>query len=97
MVDLSHFAEKGSFLEGTGSIVFDHLNKIAYACRSNRTDIKLLELVCNKLQYKHVNFESVDKNGLPIYHTNVMMWIGTNVAAICSESIKNAEVKLKCY
>ena len=73
--------------------MFDHLTKTAYACRSNRTDIKLLELVCDKLNYTYIDFDSADQNGFPIYHTNVMMWIGTDVAAICIESIKNVEVK----
>ena len=92
IVDLSHLAEEGMFLEGTGSIVFDHISKIAYACRSNRTNIKLLEKVCSKLEYEYVEFDAVDEKGLPIYHTNVMMWIGTNVTAICSDAIKNTEV-----
>ena len=82
------------FLEGTGSIVFDHISKIAFACRSNRTNINLLRHVCNKLKYKSFEFDAVDEDGISIYHTNVMMWIGTNVAAICSEAIKNAEVYL---
>ena len=85
------------FLEGTGSIVFDHENKIAYACRSNRTNVNLLKFVCQKLGYSLAEFDAVDGNGIPIYHTNVMMWIGTEVAAICSESIKDPEVDIKCF
>ena len=80
------------FLEGTGSIVFDHENKIAYACRSKRTNVNLLKFVCQKLGYSSAEFDAVDANGVPIYHTNVMMWIGTEIAAICSESIKDKEV-----
>ena len=94
MVDLTHFVEEDMFLEGTGSIVFDHICKIAFACRSNRTNINLLRHVCNKLKYKSVEFEAVDEDGISIYHTNVMMWIGTKVAAICSEAIPNSEVYL---
>ena len=85
------------FLEGTGSIVFDHENKVAYACRSNRTNINLLKFVCQKLGYSLAEFDAVDGDGIPIYHTNVMMWIGTEVAAICSESIKDSEVDIKYY
>ena len=95
MVDLSHLAEKNMFLEGTGSIVFDHTNRMAYACKSDRTNIDLLKLVCDHLGYKYIEFTAVDQSGLPIYHTNVMMWIGTEVAAICSESIIDPKVTLK--
>ena len=94
LVDLTHFAEEDMFLEGTGSIVFDHIAKIAYACRSNRTNINLLRHICNKLKYKSVEFDAIDEDGVSIYHTNVMMWIGTNIAAVCSEAIKNTEVFL---
>ena len=94
LVDLSHFEEEDMFLEGTGSIVFDHISKIAYACHSNRTNMNLLRHICKKLEYKTVGFDAIDENGISIYHTNVMMWIGTNVAAICSEAIKNTEVFL---
>ena len=85
-------ADEEIYLEGTGSIVFDHIRKLAFACRSNRTNINLLKTVCQKLQYDYIEFDAVDEKGLPIYHTNVMMWIGTNVCAICIEAIKNKEV-----
>ena len=96
LIDISNFAEDEMFLEGTGSIVFDHENKVAYACRSNRTNVNLLKFVCQKLGYSLAEFDAVDGNGIPIYHTNVMMWIGTEVAAICSESIKDSEVDINC-
>ena len=95
LIDISMFAEDDMFLEGTGSIVFDHENKIAYAARSNRTNINLLKFVCQKLGYSSAEFDAVDGNGVPIYHTNVMLWIGTEVAAICSESIKEPKVTIK--
>ena len=95
IIDISKFAEEDMFLEGTGSIVFDHENKIAYAARSNRTNINLLKFVCQKLGYSSAEFDAVDGDGVPIYHTNVMMWIGTEVAAICSESIIDPKVTLK--
>ena len=97
IIDISNFAEDDMFLEGTGSIVFDHENKVAYACRSNRTNINLLKFVCQKLGYSLAEFDAVDGDGIPIYHTNVMMWIGTEVAAICSKSIKDSEVDIKYY
>lgn len=78
-------------LEGTGSIVFDYLHKRAYACRSPRTDEALLRLVCARLGYAPVVFSSRDRDGQLIYHTNVMMWIGTPAAGICLDSITDPE------
>jgi len=74
-------------MEGTGSIVFDHTNRIAYACLSPRTDKDVFLKVCSILQYKPVYFYSRDKSGKEIYHTNVVMCIGKGFAVICLESI----------
>ena len=87
--DLSPNAEKGLFLEGTGSIIFDHLGKLAYACVSPRTDLSLLNALCKKNGYNAISFESLDVEGRQIYHTNVMMSIASNIVLICSESIQN--------
>lgn len=87
VVDLTSSEEVGAFLEGTGSIIFDHINQIAYACKSARTNEKLLDSLCEKINYKSILFEAVDENGLPIYHTNVMMWIGEKLAGVCLDSI----------
>ena len=86
-VDLRPYANEGRFLEGTGSLVLDRVNRVAYACRSSRTHGSLLDVYCNEVDYRAVLFDSVDRNGQPIYHTNVMMWIGSRVAAVCLESI----------
>ncbi len=74
-------------LEGTGSIVFDHLNKIAFAAISPRTSITLLNQLCQKIGYRSVSFESVDLKGGQIYHTNVMMSVGERFAIVCLESV----------
>lgn len=74
-------------LEGTGSIVFDHLNKIAFAAISPRTSITLLNELCQKIGYRSVSFESVDLKGGQIYHTNVMMSVGERYAIVCLESV----------
>ena len=87
--DLSPNAEKGLFLEGTGSIIFDHLGKLAYACVSPRTDLSLLNALCKKNGYNAISFESLDVEGRQIYHTNVMMSIASNIVLICSESIQD--------
>ena len=93
IVDLSHFENEARFLEGTGSIVFDHANKTAYACISPRTDAELFTEIAQTLGYLPVSFRAVDENGKEIYHTNVMMCIGIGFAVICLESIENAEEK----
>lgn len=76
------------FLEGTGSMILDRVNKIVYACLSIRTDLQLLDEFCEKTGYKKVTFGAFDANGLEIYHTNVMMALGTDFAVICLDSIR---------
>ena len=93
-IDLSHYEEDNKFLEGTGSLIFDHPNRLAYACVSTRTNDEVLGDWCKKIGYQAVLFHSVDANGHPIYHTNVMMSMATNYVVICMESIKDEEEKL---
>jgi hypothetical protein len=87
VVDLSEYEKQHKFLEGTGSMVFDHINKIAYACLSPRTDKELFIEVCEILNYQPIYFRAQDKNGKEIYHTNVMLCIGEKFAVICLDSI----------
>jgi len=87
LIDLSAKEEQQMILEGTGSIVFDYANKIAYANISPRTNKQLLEELCEKLSYKAITFKAVDISGKDIYHTNVLMCIGTTFAVICKECI----------
>lgn len=91
VVDLSKYEKENKFLEGTGSIVFDHDSKIAYACISPRTDKELFIRVCDYLHYKPVYFHSHDKDGKEIYHTNVMMCIGEKFAVICLDTITDKQ------
>ncbi len=86
VIDLTYFEKEGKFLEGTGSIVFDHQHKIAYATVSQRTSIDVLKYLCDQLGYKHFVFTAIHDN-LPIYHTNVMLHIGNGYAIVCLESI----------
>ena len=81
VIDYSAFEDDGCFLEGTGSLVLDHLNKIAYVSLSNRSNPKVIQRFVEDFSYEPVTFTSVDSNGQPIYHTNVMMCIGTAVRA----------------
>jgi hypothetical protein len=93
VVDLSHYEKENRFLEGTGSIVFDHKQKLAFACISPRTDVELLNVVCRELGYEPVVFSASDKGGMQIYHTNVMMCITDRFAVLCMESIKEPSEK----
>lgn len=94
LTDLSFFEQQGLFLEGTGSMVLDRTNKIAYACLSVRTDKDVLENFAMLTGYEIVAFHAVDADGFPIYHTNVMMCIGEKFAVVCLESIKSTEDKI---
>jgi len=85
--DLSSFEEKSLFLEGTGSVVFDHENKKAYAAISSRTNEVVLNKLCAHLKYNPIIFHAEDELGQAIYHTNVIMCVGTNFVVICFEAI----------
>jgi hypothetical protein len=93
VIDLSRFEHENKFLEGTGSMVFDRENKIAYACLSPRTDSEVLQLFCEQSVYTPVLFHAVDENGTAIYHTNVLMCIGSKFAVICLDSITDEKEK----
>jgi hypothetical protein len=87
IIDLSRFEIKDKFLEGTGSMVLDREHKLAYACLSSRTDKEALEEFCNYAGYRPITFTGADTQGKPIYHTNVLMCIGSRFAIICLECI----------
>lgn len=91
IIDLSEYEKKNQFLEGTGSVVFDYPNKIAYASRSARTHEVVLKDLCAKLNVKPILFDASDESGQPIYHTNVLMCVGTKFAVVCLDAIKNEE------
>ncbi len=81
------------FLEGTGSMIFDRQNEIVYACLSQRTDATLIDKFNVLMGTKSVVFKSVDRQGLEIYHTNVMMALGEDFVVICMESIPDEDSK----
>lgn len=87
VIDLSSNELNNKFLEGTGSIIFDHPNQVAFACRSERTHEDLFESLCHQIGYRPIMFSAADETGLPIYHTNVMMWVGEKLAGVCLDSI----------
>jgi len=86
--DWSEFEVEGKFLEGTGSMVMDHENKVIYTCYSPRTDVSVLEKFANANKYRAIIFFAVDNDGHPVYHTNVMMTLGENFAILCEEAIE---------
>ena len=87
---LETYEAQNLFLEGTGSIIFDHQHRLAYACLSPRTDANLLEELCRFMGYQKVVFHATDANDQDIYHTNVMMALGETFVVICMDSVKDA-------
>ena len=92
-IDLSHYELNNVFLEGTGSMVLDRDNQIAYACLSPRTDQLVLQAFCNKMGFEPISFIAVDISNQPIYHTNVMMCVADSFVVICMDSIKDNNQK----
>ena len=90
-IDLTAHEAKGEFLEGTGSLVLDHVQRVAYACRSPRTSEAIVHEWCRLMEYEAQVFDASDASGQAYYHTNVMLWIGTRCAAVCAESIATAD------
>ena len=89
VIDYSAFEDAGCCLEGTGSLVFDHVNRIAYVSLSNRSNPKVIQRFADDFSYEPVIFTSIGSDGQPIYHTNVMMCVGTAFVMIGLEMIPN--------
>ena len=87
VIDLTPHEAGGHFLEGTGSMVLDRINRVAYACQSSRTQLEPLGEFAQLMDYEVVTFDAVDGDDAAIYHTNVMMNIGEELAVICDEAI----------
>ena len=85
--DLTHREAEGKFLEGTGSLVLDRPHRVAYASLSPRTDLDVLGEFAQLLDYELVTFEGRDSTNEPMYHTNVVMALGTRFAVVCGEAI----------
>ena len=93
-IHLEQYESVEKYLEGTGSMILDRANEIVYACLSVRTDLALLDELCDILHYKRVAFTAVDGNGQDIYHTNVMMALGETFVVICLETIRDEAERL---
>lgn len=86
--DWSEYEVEGRFLEGTGSMVIDYENKMIYACISERTSLPVLEKYAATNHFQAIVFLATDKNGMPVYHTNVMMALGEGFCVLCEEAIE---------
>ena len=91
--DYTNYEIEDVFLEGTGSVVLDRVNKHAYCSISKRSNVDLFKLFCDDIGYKPISFKSYDYRGDLIYHTNVMMSIGDDFALVCFESINDKNEK----
>lgn len=90
VVDLTCKEQYNRFLEGTGSLILDRDHRMAYACLSPRTDAEVLREWAQVMDYDYFAFCSEDEQGTPVYHTNVVMHVGTRFAIVCMESVKDA-------
>ena len=86
--DWSEYEVEGRFLEGTGSMVIDYDNKMIYACVSERTSLSVLEKYAGANGFQAIVFLATDKNGMPVYHTNVAMALGEGFCVLCEEAIE---------
>jgi hypothetical protein len=91
VLDLSGEERNGRALEGTGSLVLDHVQRVAYACGSARTDASLVRAWSRQMNYQPVPFDARGADGSRIYHTNVMLSIGSRWAVVCAECIDAAD------
>jgi len=94
-IQFEAFEKVDLFLEGTGSMILDRENKIAYACESKRTDPTVFKEFCKCMGYKACLFNAVDQAKKPIYHTNVMMSVGADFVMICMDSIRSKKEQKK--
>lgn len=90
VLDLSYWENRGLALEGTGSLILDRVNRVAYACRAPRTAPEPLAQWAGFMGYEALCFDAVDQNGVAIYHTNVMMALGAGFAAVALDAIPAA-------
>lgn len=87
IIDLTAYENEEKYLESTGSLILDYVNEIAFACISERTNREVIQKFAEIMDIELVLFDAVDRSGLAIYHTNVMLCIGASYAILCVESI----------
>lgn len=94
-IDLTAWGARQSYLEGTGSLVLDRAQRIAYAALSPRTHAPVLEDFCQRLGYRALTFATRDRSNTPIYHTNVLMALGPRFALLCVEALSDPQERRK--
>ncbi len=93
VTDWTHYEKQGKALESTASIVSDHVNKRAYSGMSKRTSPDLVQKWAKLMGYDLITFETQSHAGIPVYHTDFLMYIGTNMAGICAECITDERLR----
>lgn len=91
VLDYSSYEAKGQYLESTGAICLDRINRVAYQNRSGRSDEQLAAQWCRDNNYTHFPFDT-EHRGKPVYHADVVMWIGTEIAGINIECLKSQDI-----
>jgi hypothetical protein len=91
VIDYSGLEYDNIYLEGTGAMVLDHVERVAYAVRSKRTDSLVLERFCTQFNYEPMVFDAQDEAGVPVYHTNVLMCIGSDYVMAGFDMIKDTQ------
>ncbi len=93
LTDISADENQGKYLEGTGSLVFDYVHSVVYASRSARTCEQLVEEHAARLGFEAVLFDAFDRAGSPIYHTNVLMTLGSGYCVVCLSAVPDGPEK----
>jgi hypothetical protein len=91
ILDLTHHEREGRFLEGTGSLILDHIQRVVYASLSPRTHPAVVEEWGREMGYEPCVFSAFDRGGVPLYHTNVLMCVGKRMALIGTEAVAPAD------
>jgi len=91
ILDLTHHEQEGRFLEGTGSLILDHVERVVYASLSPRTHPAVVEEWAREMGYEPCVFGAFDRAGVPLYHTNVLMCVGARMAVIGTEAVAPAD------
>jgi len=94
VIDLSKSINQNEYLEGTGSVMYDHYRKIGYACRSPRTTEALFRRLMNEIGYKAIIFSATDPNGVPVYHTDVILTVGSDWNILAEGYVKEGDEKV---
>jgi hypothetical protein len=97
VINYTQNEQNNEILEGTGAVIFDHINQCFYAARSKRTSDKLIAKLAEQLNMQPIIFDTEDEYGQPIYHTNVMMGLGSTFVLVCLDVINSLVTRQRLY